>query len=133
MCKTLKLKARFAAPPQAVYDALSDSARRTQASGRAARMSPQIGGAFTTDDGAVRGIAVDLVPGRRIVQAWRREDFPEGAYSMAAFELSPTAGGGTELVLTHRGVPKPLLDSVESAWRQDCFPALKRYLARGLS
>lgn len=41
----------------------------------------------TTDAGHVSGINVDLVPGKRIVQAWRHQDFPEGVYSMAAFEL----------------------------------------------
>jgi len=62
-------------------------------------------------------VNVDLVPGRRLVQAWRRNDFPEGIYSMAAITLAPVTGGGTELVLTHRGVPKNLLDDTEAYWR----------------
>lgn len=133
MCKTLKLKARFAAPPRAVYDALADSAQRSAMSGRAATISPDIGGAFTTDDGAVRGINVELVPGQRIVQAWRHADFPEGAYSMAAFVLTPTPNGGTDLVLTHRGVPKALLDRTEAAWKDETWAPMKRYLARRVS
>lgn len=73
---------------------------------------------------------MELVPGKRLVQAWRHEDFPEGAYSMAAFELTPTASGGTEVVLTHRGVPKALLDRTEAAWRAG-WPRMKAYLGRG--
>jgi len=80
-------------------------------------MSDKVGGEFSTDAGQVTGINVDLVPGRRLVQAWRRKDFPEGIYSMAAITLTPTPGGGTELVLTHRGVPKHLLDQIEDYWR----------------
>ena len=36
---------------------------------------------------------------------------------MAAITLDPIPGGGTELVLTHRGVPKHLLDDTEEYWR----------------
>ena len=80
-------------------------------------MSDKVGGKFSTDAGQVTGVNVDLVPGRRLVQAWRRKDFPEGIYSMAAITLDPTPTGGTKLVLTHRGVPKPLLGEIEDYWR----------------
>ena len=40
-------------------------------------------------------------------------DFPEGIYSMAAITHASTPNGGTELIVTHRGVPKHLLDQVE--------------------
>ena len=117
MCKTIKHKVRFKAPPRTIYDLLADSRRRTEVSGRKAVMSDKVGGKFSTDAGQVTGVNVDLVPGRRLVQAWRRRDFPEGVYSMAAITLAPIAGGGTELVLTHRGVPKHLLDQIEDYWR----------------
>jgi uncharacterized protein YndB with AHSA1/START domain len=118
MCKTLKLKARFNAPPKEIYAMLANSKRHTRVMGRKATISTKVGGAFSVDGDNVTGINVDLVPGKRIVQAWRRKDFPEGVYSMAAFELTPTANGGTEVVLTHRGVPKALLVSTEEGWRQ---------------
>jgi uncharacterized protein YndB with AHSA1/START domain len=117
VCKTIKHKVRFKAPPEAIYDLLADSRSRTEVTGLEAVMSDKIGGTFSTDAGQVTGVNVDLVPGRRLVQAWRRSDFPEGIYSMAAITLAPTAGGGTELVLTHRGVPKHLLDQIEDYWR----------------
>jgi activator of HSP90 ATPase len=130
MCKTLKFKLRFAARPQEIYDLLADSKKRTAATGRQAIISTEVGGAFSADAGTVHGINVDLVPGKRIVQAWRRNDFPEGVYSMAAFVLTPTPNGGTELALTHRGVPKALLDSTEAAWRDDYWAPMKAYLAK---
>src|SRR6185436_1214047 len=108
MCKTIKQKVRFKVPPETVYDLLADSRERTEITGRKAVMSDKVGGKFSTDAGQVTGVNVDLVPGRRLVQAWRRKDFPEGIYSMAAITLDPIPGGGTELVLTHRGVPKHL-------------------------
>jgi len=129
MCKTLKLKARFNAPPEAIYEMLADARTRTAVTGRRASISTKVGGAFSSDAGRVTGINVDLVPGKRIVQAWRRNDFPEGIYSMAAFVLTPTTSGGTELVLTHRGVPKALLDDTEDEWRSGYWAKMKAYLA----
>ena len=130
MCKTIKQRVRFKAPPETIYSLLADSRKRTQVTGRKAEVSTKIGGAFSADDGRVTGVNVDLAPGKRIVQAWRRADFPEGIFSMAAVTLTPTPGGGTELVLTHRGVPKALLDSTEDNWRNDYWAKMKDWLSR---
>ena len=125
MCKTIKHKVRFKIPPETIYDLLADSRMRTEVTGREALISDKIGGKFSTDEGQVTGVNVDLVPGRRLVQAWRRQDFPEGIYSMAAITLAPTPSGGTELVLTHRGVPKHLLDQIEDYWRAIYWARMK--------
>jgi activator of HSP90 ATPase len=117
MCKTIKQRARFKLEPGQVYHLLTDSQRHTKLTGQKAVIGNRVGSAFSTHGGRVSGILVDLVPGRRVVQAWRSKDFPVGAFSMASFELSPTNDGGTELVLTHRGVPKALIPSVEADWR----------------
>lgn len=130
MCKTIKQKVRFKASPEVVYSLLADSRRRTEVTGRKAEVSPNIGGAFSSDNDTVTGVNVDLAPGKRIVQAWRRSDFPEGIFSMATFTLTPTSDGGTELVLTHRGVPKWLIDDTEENWRHDYWTKMKAYLAR---
>jgi uncharacterized protein YndB with AHSA1/START domain len=125
MCKTIKHKVRFRIPPHTVYDLLADSCKRTEVSGREALMSDEVGGKFSTDAGEVTGVNVDLVPGRRLVQAWRRQDFPEGIYSMAAITLAATPAGGTELILTHRGVPKHLLDQIEDYWHRVYWAPIK--------
>ena len=125
MCKTIKHKVRFKIPPETIYDLLADSQKRTEVTGRKAFMSDKVGGTFSTDAGQVTGVNVDLVPGRRLVQAWRRMDFPEGIYSMAAMTLAPTPHGGTELILTHRGVPKHLLDQIEDYWRHVYWAPMK--------
>lgn len=125
MCKTIKQKVRFNAAPKTIYGLLADSRRRSAVTGRKAAISKKVGGAFSTDNGHVTGVNVDLVPGKRLVQAWRRDDFPEGAYSMAAITLTPTQNGGTELVLTHRGVPKHLIPETEDYWRQVYWARIK--------
>ena len=130
MCKTIKQRVTFKASPATVYDLLADSRKHTAVTGRKATISRRIGGAFSASGHDVSGVNVDLVPGRRIVQAWRHRRFPEGIFSMAAVTLTPTASGGTELVLTHRGVPKELIPETERAWREQYWSRIKAYLAQ---
>jgi uncharacterized protein YndB with AHSA1/START domain len=130
MCKTIKQRVKFNAPPVTVYDLLADSKKLSAVTGRKATISRKIGGTFSVSANEVSGINVDLVPGRRIVQAWRHRRFPEGIFSMAAVTLTPTSDGGTELVLTHRGVPKDLIPETELAWREQYWSRIKVYLAQ---
>jgi uncharacterized protein YndB with AHSA1/START domain len=109
---------------------LADSKLRSAVTRQKARISETVGGRFTSDDGHVTGVNVDLVPGRRIVQAWRRRDFPEGVFSMAAVTLTPTPSGGTELVLTHRGVPKKLIPDTEKQWRDVYWTRIRHWIDR---
>jgi uncharacterized protein YndB with AHSA1/START domain len=129
MCKTIKQRVKFNAPPATVYDLLVDSSKHSAVTGRTATISGTVGGTFSTSGNDVSGVNVDLVPGRRIVQAWRHRSFPEGIFSMAAVTLTPTPDGGTALVLTHRGVPKELIPETERAWREQYWARMKAYLA----
>src|SRR6187549_3952905 len=130
MCKTIKQRVKFIAPPATVYDLLADSKKHSVVTGRKATISRKIGGTFSVSGSEVSGVNVDLVPGRRIVQAWRHRRFPEGIFSMAAVTLTPTSDGGTELVLTHRGVPKDLIPETEQTWREVYWSRMKAYLDR---
>jgi uncharacterized protein YndB with AHSA1/START domain len=130
MCKTIKQRVKFKADPATIYDLLADSRKHSALTGRAASISSKIGGTFSLGESEVTGINVDLVPARRIVQAWRHQRFPEGVFSMAAVTLTPTPDGGTELVLTHRGVPKDLIPETEQAWRDQYWSRIKAHLDR---
>ena len=128
MCKTIKQKVQFKAPPREVYRLLADAKYYHLFSGRRAMISQKVGGRFSLGRGAASGINIDLRPGVRIVRAWRVKRFPEGIFSMASLVLSPTVGGGTALVLTHRGVPKELIPEIERSWKEDYWDPIKRYL-----
>jgi uncharacterized protein YndB with AHSA1/START domain len=112
MCKTIKQKVKFRAEPEAVYQQLVTP-------------TDSVGSRFQLGEGS--GIVVDLAPSARIVRAWREADYPEGVFSMATFTLRPT-GTGTELTLTHRGVPKDLIPQTEDRWRRDYWEPMKRAL-----
>ncbi|MDF3818586.1 SRPBCC domain-containing protein [Leptospira sp. 96542] len=127
MCKTIKQKVTFKASPAMVYQFLADSKRVAALTGESAMISKRIGGTFSVLSGKISGIIVDLEPSKRIVQAWRRDDFSEGIFSMATFTLKETHLGGTELVLTHRGVPKDLIPDIEEGWRQNFWEKIRKY------
>lgn len=133
MCKTIKQRVKFKADPATIYDLLADSRKFSALTGRHAAISRKVGGTFSIGEREVTGVNVDLVPGQRIVQAWRHRRFPAGIFSMAAVTLTPTPDGGTELVLVHRGVPKELIPETEQAWRDQVWSRIKAWLDREAS
>jgi len=76
-----------------------------------------------------RGRTIDLTPGRRIVQAWRAGNWPDGAYSIARFELEPH-GSDTKLILEHAAFPEENAPHVESGWHKMYWEPLKKYLRK---
>jgi uncharacterized protein YndB with AHSA1/START domain len=128
MCKTIQLKVRFNAPPERVYQLLTDARAQRAFSGSPASIDLRPGGRFSIQAGRITGIVVDLEPKKRVVQAWRERGFPVGIFSMATFNLTPTPQGGTELKLTHRGVPKELIPRISTEWRTLHWEKMKRYL-----
>jgi uncharacterized protein YndB with AHSA1/START domain len=106
------------ASPAAVYGVLTqadDFARMT--GGRAASIDKQAGGAISLFGGDIGGRNIELVPGKRVVQAWRSQAWPEGVYSIIRFELSAD-GKGTKLVFDQAGHPEGATAMLEGGWPQ---------------
>ena len=96
---------RVGAPPKAVYEVLTNSEKFARMTGgRAAKISPDEGGEVSLFGGDIRARNVELVPGKRVVQAWRSGAWPEGVYSIVKFELSGD-GKATKLVFDQSGYP----------------------------
>jgi len=85
--KTIRQSVTFKASPHAVYETLMDSRKHTRFTGAKAKISRKVNGGFTTYDGYIEGVHLDLVPGKKIVQSWRGSDWPEGHFSKATFSL----------------------------------------------
>jgi uncharacterized protein YndB with AHSA1/START domain len=127
--KVLRQSVSFAAPPETIYRALMDSKLHARFTGDKAKVSPKVGGAVSAFDGYISAFNVELVPNRRIVQAWRGSDWPDGAWSIASFELAPQAGGKTKLTFTHLGIPPKHFASISSGWQEHYWEPLKQLLA----
>ena len=129
VCKTIKQKVTFKVAPEVVYGVLTDAKKLSVLSEKKALISESVGGRFSIFAGRIEGINVDFSPPYRIVQAWREAQFPQGVFSMASFQLNRTPNGGTQLILTHRGVPKELIPRIERHWRRDYWDKMKSYFA----
>ncbi len=117
------------ASPQRVYEALLESAQFSAFTARTAEIDRAVGGAFSLFNGHIIGRNVELVPNKRIVQAWRVVTWPEGLYSIARFELQPQ-GAGTHLVFDHTGFPDGERDHLAAGWEENYWTLLKKYLEK---
>lgn len=91
-------------------------------------ISREVGGAFSIFGGHIIGCHIELVPGERIVQAWRVVDWAPGAYSIVKFELLE-AGSGTKLAFDHAGFPAGLAEHLAEGWRLNYWQPLEKFLA----
>jgi len=114
------------ASPQKVYEALLDSKQFTEFSGRTAEINREVGGTFSLFKGHIVGRNLELLPNQRIVQGWRVVTWPEGAYSIARFDLK-AQGSGTHVVFDHIGFPEGLHDHLAQGWEENYWSLLKKY------
>jgi activator of HSP90 ATPase len=104
-----------------------DSKEHAAFSGEPASISPEPGGAFTCWSGQIAGRNIELVPNRRIVQAWRVVAWPEGVYSVVRMDISPR-GKGSRLVLTHTGIPAGSSSSIAQGWPMRYWDRIRSYV-----
>ena len=133
MSDAIHKEIELAASPKRVYDALLDAKQFAAFSGAPAEIEPGAGGAFSCFGGIITGRHVELVPAKRIVQAWRVRIWPEGAYSIVSFELTP-GGAGTRLSMTHVGFPSEMRahlngEMADGGWNRQYLEPLRKYLS----
>ena len=128
--KEIRRVVRFKAKPRAIYQALMNSKKHSAFTGAPAKIDPKVGGRFSAWGPHLRGITVDLVKNKRIVQAWRAANWPAGQFSIATFELK-RARGGTMLVFTQTGIPAKSARSINAGWKTHYWQPLKKAFAKG--
>ena len=123
----------IAATPQAVYEVLTDGQKFAAATGMPAQLSDRVGEAFSLFGGRVEGRQIELVPGQRIVQAWRfgamhPSEWDAGVYSVVRFTLS-SQQDGTRFIIDHAGVPREWHDHIFTGYPSFYQQPLERYFA----
>jgi uncharacterized protein YndB with AHSA1/START domain len=104
--------------PASVYEILTRSDRfEEMTGGRSASIDADVGGPISLFGGDIKGRNVELVPGKRVVQAWRSQVWPDGVYSIVRFELVPD-GKGTKLIFDQAGHPEDAQAMLEGGWPQ---------------
>ena len=118
---------RFESGPEDVYRALTDPGEFASLTNSTAEIGDRPGEPFSAFGGMITGRQVDLVPGRRIVQAWRAGTWPEGHYAINTFELEPD-GSGTRLTFRQAGFPEGAQEHLSDGWHKMYWEPLKAHL-----
>jgi activator of HSP90 ATPase len=127
--RTIRQSVTIKANPHEVYESLMDSRKHKKFTGVEARISRKVGGNFSAYGRYIQGINLNLVPDKRIVQAWRGSDWPRGHYSIATFSLKRIKGG-TCLVFSQIGVPDREYKGINQGWRDHYWKPMKQMLEK---
>src|ERR1022692_2129753 len=118
MAEVIHQEIDFMATPKRIYEALMDSAQHAAFTANgAAQISRDAGGTFTCHGGIIFGRNIELIPDKRIVQAWRVANWDEGIYSIVRIDLKEHEGG-TRLVLVHTGFPDGQAEHLGPGWHE---------------
>ena len=114
--------------PKSVYDILTGSKKfAAMTGGRTAKISKDEGGAVSMFGGDIHGRNVELVPGKRVVQAWRAGYWKEGVYSIVRFELVAD-GTRTKLSFDQTGHPADAQPDLETGWHKMYWEPMNKML-----
>jgi uncharacterized protein YndB with AHSA1/START domain len=113
-------EALIAAAPERVFELLTSGSLFSAATGMPAEITAREGESFSVFGGRVQGRQIELVPGQRVVQAWRfgtahPSAWEPGVYSTVRFMLE-AAGDGTRLVIDHAGIPAEWIEHISQGY-----------------
>ncbi len=141
--ETIHQEVAFNASPQRIYEALTTSkhfdavtrlsdaiALVTAKGAKPTSISPEVGGAFTLFGGYITGRHLQMLPGERLIQAWRAGSWGAGDYSIVKFVLIGN-GAETKLVFDHRGFPDGEGKSLAEGWHTHYWEPLAKFLHAG--
>lgn len=130
----------FNASPARIYEALINAAQfdkvtklsAAMQSGaipadKPAQINPVAGAAFSLFGGYITGRNIELVPAKRIVQAWRPADWAPGVYSIVKFELV-AQNSGTKIIFDHTGFPPGTGQHLAEGWHDNYWNPLVLFL-----
>ena len=115
------------ATPADIYGTLMSSEKHGALSGQPAKVSTRVGGKWNVGHD-LEGKHLKLTKDKRIVQTWRANGWPKGAYSKATFALSKAAGG-TKITFTQTGVPSEAYKEISAGWRAYYWAPLRKQFA----
>jgi activator of HSP90 ATPase len=111
-----------------IYEALLDARQFSAFTKDTAEVQAQPGAAFRLFGGRIEGRNIELIPNRRIVQAWRPSYWDAGVYSIVKIELV-ASGGGTRVVLDHAGFAEDKWEGLNDGWPKMYWEPLHKYLS----
>jgi uncharacterized protein YndB with AHSA1/START domain len=118
------------ASPNAIYAAWMDSRRHSAITGSVAVINPWVGGRVTARARFIEATHVKLETGKRILLAWRTQDFPADAPDSQVDVLLQPAAGGTKVSIQHSQIPAGHAAAAREIWRSLYLDPMKRYFGK---
>src|SRR5512144_1592506 len=103
---SIRVSATIPASPERIYKAWLSGEDHAAMTGGAAKIEPGVGGRFTAWDGYISGETLELSDGKKIVQAWRTAEVPEGSAPSKLEVLLEEVDGGTSVIFVHTEIPE---------------------------
>jgi activator of HSP90 ATPase len=127
--KSIRQAATFNATPAEVYHLIMNPKTHAAFTGTRVTMSNKVNGKFTVFDGYVNGYNIELVEGKKIVQAWHfaEDGWPDDHYSICTFLFEPV-DGKTRLTFHQAGVPEHKAEELKEGWKQYYWNPIKAFL-----
>ena len=123
------------ASPRQIYALLTSGDMFAAATGQAAQVSDREGERFSLFGGRVEGRQIELVPGERVVQAWRfgrahPDPWEPGVYSIVRFTLRREEDA-TRFVVDHDAIPPEWEEHIRAGYPAFYNDPMTRYFGGG--
>ena len=127
--KFIKQTVTFNTTPETIYNLIMDEKKIAVFTGSKVTMSKKLNGKFSVFDGYCHGYNIELVEGKKIVQAWHfaEDGWPDDHYSICTFDLEK-ANNKTKLRFLQTDVPEHKVDSLKKGWKEFYWDTMKTYL-----
>ncbi len=109
------------APPEDVYNALTNEATIQLWSGEKAVMSTEPGSEFSLWEGSIAGRNIEFITGKKIVQQWFfAEEDPDSIVTI----ILHADKSGTSAELRHTNIPDADFENITEGWNNQYFGSL---------
>ena len=128
--ESLKISVVLKSDPDLVYSSWLDTGAHGAMIGADALIDPTVGGKFAVWDGYITGHNIELIKGKKIVQAWRTTDFPKDAPDSKIEIDLESIPEGTRLTMKHTDIPDGQSAEYQAGWLDYYFEPMKDFFGK---
>lgn len=127
--KSIKQTVKFDSSPLNIYNLLMDEKKHAAFTSSEVSMSKEPNGEFSVFDGYCHGHNIELIEGKKIVQAWHfaEEGWPDNHFSICTFQFEEV-DNKTILTFEQTNIPEHKVEELKKGWNQFYWEAMKAYL-----
>ncbi|MCX6169571.1 MAG: SRPBCC domain-containing protein [Ignavibacteriales bacterium] len=130
MPEQIKISVIFPVTPKRIYDAWLNGKKHSAMTGASATSSNKIGGKFTAWDKYISGKNLELVPNKRILQAWRSTEFSKDHLDSYLLIKLEEVKNGTKVSIVHTEIPDGTGAAYKKGWKDFYFAPMKKYFVK---